>query len=258
MLTFRRRSGRKDGAPPPPGTGGVRAYAIGDIHGRIDLFDRLLEMIARDDAAREGAPLCLILLGDLVDRGPRSAAVVARAMQLSAMGGDVRFLMGNHEEVFLMAARGDVRAAGFFRRIGGVETLASYGLDEAASSAMDDAAIAAWMLAHIPRAHVDFIARFADMTQVGDYLFVHAGIRPRVPIEAQAPADLHWIREEFLGHRAMFDKIVVHGHSITADVDARANRIGIDTGAYFSDRLTAIGLYGADRWFLQTGDRGEN
>ncbi|MGE4323121.1 MAG: metallophosphoesterase [Sphingobium sp.] len=251
MLTFR-RPGRGSDAPPPD-TGGVRAYAIGDIHGRIDLLDQVLDMIARDDAARARAPLCLILLGDLIDRGPRSADVVGRAMQLAAAGGDVRLLMGNHEEVFLMAARGDAQAARFFRRIGGVETLASYGLDETACAAMDDDAVAAWMLANIPRDHVDFIARFANMTQVGDYLFVHAGIRPRVPLEAQSPADLRWIRDEFLRHRAMFDKIIVHGHSITADVDARSNRIGIDTGAYFSDRLTAIGLEGPERWFLQTG-----
>jgi serine/threonine protein phosphatase 1 len=253
MLKFLRRQAPADEGMSLPSVGDLRVYAIGDIHGRADLFDHLLGMIAEDDASRPPLPVHLILLGDLIDRGPRSVHVIKRAIALSQSGGHVRILMGNHEEVFLMAARGDARAARFFCRIGGVETLASYGLDEADCMAMDDAEVATWMLEHIPREHVDFVDGFEDTAQIGDYLFVHAGIRPKIAIEAQTATDLHWIREDFLNHRDPHDRMIVHGHSITEEVDERPNRIGIDTGAYYSDRLTAIGLQGADRWYLQTG-----
>ncbi|MEJ7933727.1 metallophosphoesterase [Sphingobium sp. AN558] len=236
-----------------PSVGDARVYAIGDIHGRIDLLDELLAMIARDDAARPPMTRYLILMGDLVDRGPDSATVVRRAINLSQSASNVRFLKGNHEEVFVLAARGDVQAARFFRRIGGIETLASYGLDESESSAMDDDALASWMLTHIPRADVDFLDGFQTMIEIGDYLFVHAGIDPKKPISRQETGDLLWIRQPFLDHTARHERMVVHGHSITQMPDVRENRIGIDTGAYASGRLTALALEHNRRWFLHTG-----
>ncbi|HKY80602.1 MAG TPA: metallophosphoesterase [Sphingobium sp.] len=252
MLNFLRRKRAREDRPTPSVGEGVRVYAIGDIHGRLDLFEDLLDRIARDD--RERAPLKsrLVLLGDLVDRGPSSAPMVDRAMQLASFDGAVRFIKGNHEEVFVAAARGDVRAAGLFRRIGGMETLASYGLDPARAAQVNDNDLARWMLAHIPRAHVDFLDDFEDMLTIGDYLFVHAGIRPRVPLDRQDPADLHWIRGNFLKHGGDHGYVIVHGHSISDEVDEQANRIGIDTGAWRSGRLTALALEGRDRWFLQT------
>ncbi|WP_374550609.1 metallophosphoesterase family protein [Sphingobium yanoikuyae] len=253
MLRFLRRSDDQDGLPPSVG-GDRRVYAIGDIHGRLDLLDHLLGMLAADDALRPGKRRCLILLGDLIDRGPHSAQVIERVRALHGSGGDIRLLKGNHEEIFVMAARGDQGAVSFFRRIGGMETLASYGLPLSLSDDMDDGAIAHWMLNYIPRADVDFLDSFVDHLTVGDYLFVHAGIRPKVPIAEQRPSDLRWIRGDFLNHGGRHDKMVVHGHSITPEVENLANRIGIDTGAYYSGRLTAIGLEGADRWFLQTGE----
>lgn len=253
MLKFLRRSDDQDGRPPSVGDD-WRAYAIGDIHGRLDLLDQLLGMLVADDALRPGKRRCLILLGDLIDRGPHSAQVVERVRALHGSGSDIRLLKGNHEEIFVMAARGDQGAVGFFRRIGGMETLASYGLPLSLSADMDDGAIAHWMMNYIPRADVDFLDSFVDHLTVGDYLFVHAGIRPRVPIAEQRPSDLRWIRGDFLNHGGRHDKMVVHGHSITPEVENLANRIGIDTGAYYSGRLTAIGLEGADRWFLQTGE----
>ncbi|WP_416463673.1 metallophosphoesterase family protein [Sphingomonas sp. VDB2] len=229
-----------------------RVYAIGDVHGRADLLDALLAMIARDDDVRLRKPISLILLGDLVDRGPDSRTVVDRVMALAASGGDVRCLKGNHEEAFILAARGDLRALPLFRRMEGEATLASYGLDPALFRVMTDAELAAWMERHVPRAHVDFLDALPDSIAIGDYLFVHAGIRPGVPVEDQSPADLRWIRQEFLTHRGRHPSMVVHGHSISTDVDEQAGRIGIDTGAFFSGRLTAIGLEGVDRWILQT------
>ncbi|WP_313333283.1 metallophosphoesterase family protein [Sphingobium yanoikuyae] len=253
MLKFLRRSDERNALPPNVGND-RRVYAIGDIHGRLDLLDQLLGMLVADNALRPARQRCLVLLGDLVDRGPHSAQVIERVRALHGSGGDIRLLKGNHEEIFVMAARGDQGAVSFFRRIGGMETLASYGLPLSLSADMDDRAIAHWMMNYIPRADVDFLDSFVDHLTVGDYLFVHAGIRPKVPIAEQRPSDLRWIRGDFLNHGGRHDKMVVHGHSITPEVENLANRIGIDTGAYYSDRLTAIGLEGADRWFLQTGE----
>ncbi|APL94232.1 serine/threonine protein phosphatase [Sphingobium indicum] len=253
LMPFRARKAREH-APPPSVGGDRRVYAIGDVHGRDDLLAQLLDRIALDEAGRHPLPRLLILLGDLVDRGPQSRQVVERAMGLARSGEEVRFLKGNHEEMFVAAARGKAQAARLFRRHGGVETLASYGLGPEDSARMSDEAMARWMLAHVPRDHVDFLDDLPDMLPLGDYLFVHAGVRPRVALHAQIPADLRWIRGDFLNHGGRLDKMIVHGHNISADVDVRPNRIGIDTGAFRSGRLTAIGLEGDRRWFLQTGD----
>lgn len=247
---FRRRTPTLERSTPPSIGEGVRVYAIGDIHGRLDLFDRLMAQIEEDEAARPPLPRILILLGDLVDRGAQSAQMVDRAMELARGPGDVRFIKGNHEELLIAAARGHPQSAGFFRRIGGLETLASYGLTFAGE--LDDDALADWMLNHISRDHIDFLDDFENMLEMEDYLFVHAGIRPRVPLGAQSPADLRWIRGEFLSHRKDHARMVIHGHSITAEVDVQPNRIGIDTGAWRSGHLTAIGLEGTERWFIQT------
>ena len=253
MLSFLKKKREPVFAPVTASVGeDRRVYAIGDIHGRADLFDRLLEQIERDDADRAPLPSQIILLGDLIDRGPDSAQVVARALELAERGTPIRFLKGNHEEVFLRASGGDVQATRFFCRIGGHETILSYGLSQDAYAAMDFDDLAEWMLFNIPRAHLDFLAAFEDMIEVGDYLFVHAGIRPEVPLDAQKPGDLRWIREDFLSYRRPLDRFVVHGHTITPEVDEQPNRIGIDTGAYHSGRLTAIGLQGTERWYLST------
>lgn len=252
-MTFWRRTTR-NAAPPPDIGPDRRVYAIGDVHGCVDLLDHLLAMIAQDDGDRPTKPISLILLGDLIDRGPHSRGVVERVMALMASGGDVRCLKGNHEEVFILAARGNAQVMPVFRRMEGEATLASYGLDPALFRVMTDAEIVAWMVRHVPRAHVDFLDALPDSIAMGDYLFAHAGVRPGVPIDAQSPADLRWIRREFLDHRGAHSHMIVHGHSISPDVDERAGRIGIDTGAFLSGRLTAIGLEGTDRWFLHTGD----
>jgi serine/threonine protein phosphatase 1 len=232
---------------------GVRVYAIGDIHGRLDLLDALLAELAADDRARGGdVRTQYIFLGDLIDRGPDSRGVVDRLMRLAGSGLDVRFLMGNHEEVFLRAMAGDVRSLRFLVRIGGRETLLSYGISEEDYRSHDYDQLARLAAASVPAAHLAFLAGFEKWIALGDYLFVHAGLRPGVAIEDQAASDLYWIRDEFLRHRDSFGKMVVHGHSITEEIDLKPNRIGIDTGAFASGRLTAIGLEGEERWFLST------
>ena len=260
MLGLFSRKKKTEATPPQPSVGeGRRYYAIGDIHGRLDLFDQLLARIAADSRERGEAESHLILLGDLVDRGPDSAGVVRRAMELAAADtgnkGAIRFIKGNHEEVFIEAARGDPQSTRFLNRFGGRETMLSYGLSADAYEKLDFEELADWMLNNVPRGHVDFLDGFEDMIEVGDYVFVHAGTKPKVPLANQKPEDLRWIREEFLSWQQPHEKIVIHGHTIMLEVDEHPNRIGIDTGAYHSGRLTAIGLEGTDRWFLSTADR---
>lgn len=231
---------------------GQRVYAVGDIHGRLDLLDDLLARIAADDASRGATNTQIVFLGDLVDRGPESCGVVARLLSFSRGSVPSRFLMGNHEEVFLRALSGDSKALRFLLRIGGRETILSYGFSEAEYGELDYEALSTRLIERVPAEHVAFLASFEDMIEVGDYLFVHAGIRPGVELADQSLGDLRWIREDFLRHGDDFGKLVIHGHSITEGVDLRPNRIGIDTGAFESGRLSAIGLEGAECWFLST------
>jgi serine/threonine protein phosphatase 1 len=232
---------------------GERVYAIGDIHGRADLFDGLLDQIAGDDGARGQARTTIILLGDLVDRGPDSRGVVERAMWLKAeMGERLRWLVGNHEEVFLKALRGDPQVVRYFVRIGGEPTILSYGIDPEDYRAMEFDQLASVLPTLVPESHVRFLDAGEDRIVIGDYLFVHAGIRPGIAVQGQQVSDLRWIRDEFLFHRDDHDHVVVHGHTISDAPEDMGNRIGIDTGAYASGQLTALGLEGSDRWYLST------
>jgi serine/threonine protein phosphatase 1 len=232
---------------------GVRVYAIGDIHGRLDLLDDLLFRIEADNQMRgDGVETQLIFLGDLVDRGPNSAGVVQRALELKESDRPVRFLMGNHEEVFVKAMKGSREALRFLVKIGGRATILSYGVAAEEYDALDYEALAELIATRVPAAHVEFLESFENQILIGDYLFVHAGIRPRVPLEEQTGGDLRWIRNEFLDYRGAHGPIVVHGHTITDEVEERGNRIGIDTGAFASGKLTALGLEGGERWYLST------
>lgn len=229
---------------------GERVYAIGDIHGRDDLFEQLVELIRDDHAGRGPARITLILLGDLVDRGPASAQVIERAMRLRGEFPGTRLLVGNHEECFLAALTGDLRKLKYFMRIGGDATVRSYWPQDEDLADASFEEVAARLPELVPAEHVDFLNRGEDVVEIGDYAFVHAGIRPGVPLEKQALSDLRWIRDEFLDHVGDHGKMIVHGHSITAAPDEQANRIGVDIGAFRSGALAAIGLEGRDRWFI--------
>lgn len=232
---------------------GLRVYAIGDIHGRRDLLDRLLTQIDEDDRQRTPADTHIVFLGDLMDRGPDSAGVIDRAMDLAdTMGDNVHFLMGNHEEVYLAAATGDERLVRFFCKIGGRETILSYDITPEDYNALDMEQLSERILTLLPQRHIDFISGFKDHIVIGDYAFVHAGVRPGIPIEQQKAKDLRWIREEFIVDETPHEKLIVHGHTITDDVEECSNRIGIDTGAYMSGMLTALALEGGERWYLKT------
>lgn len=240
---------RKMSPAPPRATAppGERIYAIGDIHGCADLLDDLLGQIMADHATRAPAVLKLIFLGDLIDRGPDSAAVVQRAMAVAKAEPETRFLMGNHEEVFLKALDGDQKAMRFFCRIGGRETILSYGMSEDEYNRYDYNELADAMSKIVPDAHRQFLSGFEDVVVAGDYAFVHAGIRPGVPLAEQQQSDLRWIRDLFLDSTAAHERIIVHGHTIATDIESRPNRIGLDTGAYASGKLSAMAFEASDR-----------
>ncbi|RIV83275.1 serine/threonine protein phosphatase [Aurantiacibacter xanthus] len=227
-----------------------RVYAIGDVHGRLDLLKELAAAIERDDAARAPAQTSVILLGDLIDRGADSAGVVAFARDWQDRA-DVRVLAGNHEEMFLKSFESTDILRHFLRH-GGRETLLSYGVDPQAYDRATAEEVQAMMIAAVSEAERAYIASFEDMIVLGDYVFVHAGIDPAQSLEEQGTADLRWIREPFLSHEEPFGFVVVHGHTIVADPVVRANRIGVDTGAYASGKLTALALEGGERWFIET------
>lgn len=247
-------SSRSDTGSSPAGSipPGQRIYAIGDIHGRFDLLEDLLAKIEADSATRPETETMLLFLGDLIDRGPESAQVVERLRRLKAAGANVRLLLGNHEEVFLTSLSGDVKALKFFCRIGGQETVLSYGFTEEEYRQLGYDELLEQLIARVPPEHRAFLETFEDMIIVGDYAFVHAGVRPETALAEQKISDLRWIRGDFLSHRKPLEKIIVHGHSITDDVEETAHRIGLDTGAYASGKLTAMGFEGSERWIIDT------
>lgn len=229
---------------------GQRVYAVGDIHGRSDLFIALIEAIERDNSERGPARTTVVLLGDLVDRGPDSVNVLALAREWMKYR-SVRILAGNHEEMFLRSFE-SIEMLRHFLRHGGRETLLSYGLDKRTYSRASIEELQAKMAELVPQDDVDFIAGFENTLQIGDYIFVHAGIEPGVPMEEQDASKLRWIREPFLSHREAHEGVIVHGHTITDVPVDQGNRIGIDTGAYSSGRLTALVLEGSERSYIST------
>lgn len=239
-------------ASPAAIPAGQRVYAVGDVHGRADLLRSLAKAIEFDDAKRGSAETTVIMLGDLVDRGPDSAGVLRLAREWSA-GRTVRALKGNHEEMFLDSFDSE-EVLRQFLRFGGKETLLSYPIDPAVYGAATLEETQLLMRDAVPAEDVTFMEAMEDMIELGDYLFVHAGIRPGIPLEEQRVSDLRWIREPFNNSRDDLGKTVVYGHTIYDEADVAPSRIGIDTGAFQSGRLTALGLEGARRWLIEARD----
>ncbi len=239
---------------PPRGKPGARAYAVGDIHGCLDLLDTLLGRIEADAAARPPKKTWIVFLGDLVDRGPASAGVVDRLMNYRPDFATPVFLAGNHEEILLRVLGGEPEILKDWLKFGGAECVQSYGLDPGALRKIEPEAAAERIRAKMPPEHVAFLETFADTFRFGDYLFVHAGIRPGIDLAEQDQFDLRWIREPFLSDKEEHGLVVVHGHTISPEVEERPNRIGLDTGAYQYGVLTALGIEDEERWYLSTSD----
>ncbi|CAO3403573.1 metallophosphoesterase family protein [Azospirillum palustre] len=228
-------------------------YAIGDVHGCLGQLDELLDRV-RADAGRQpdGMQRWLIFLGDYIDRGPDSAGVIERLVSLSMPGFSLRFLIGNHEQAMLEFLRDPVSGQDWLQ-FGGVATLASYGVT--ALHNLDDpvhlALLRDGLCRRLPPSHRVFLESLAPLTIIGDYAFVHAGIRPGLPLADQNQNDLCRIREPFLDFVGPHEKRIVHGHSISPFPEARYNRIGIDTGAYAGGPLTSVVLHGTMIRFIQ-------
>lgn len=230
----------------PPG---LRVYAIGDIHGRADLLDRLHEKIEADlRTAPEKA--VIVYLGDYVDRGPDSHGVIERLTRSRFSGVETVALLGNHEDMLLQFLDAPYGASLWLSN-GGDTTLSSYKVKVPAS--YDELVFTQRaLLGAMPRHHKQFLLGLPEQVQFGDYLFVHAGIKPGLPLDRQSREQLIWIRDVFLDSESDHGLIVVHGHTIVHEVEWRANRIGVDTGAYTTGRLTALVLEGGGRRLLQT------
>ena len=218
---------------------GVRIYAIGDVHGRIDLLDQVFSRIDAHLAAHPIVRPVEVLVGDYIDRGPASREVLDRLIARAADNETV-LLKGNHETSIFEFLR---RPAHFteWSQMGGIETLMSYGITPSLNSdATAQKELAVALRSRLPKSHRTFLGTLRTSFTCGGYFFVHAGVRPRVALSKQREEDLLWIRDEFLLHEEDFGKIVVHGHTPVRDVDIRFNRINIDTGAYATGRLTCL------------------
>lgn len=249
---FRRSAERADLPCVPPGE---RYYVVGDIHGRMDLFDALVDAIEEDIAASPEVESHVVLLGDLIDRGPDSAGVIKSARKWRKRR-TVRILAGNHEEMFLESFQ-DAEVLRHFLKHGGRETILSYGLPRKEYRKLTLDELFERLPQLVPQKDRDFVSGFENMIVAGDYVFVHAGIDPNLPLDQQRRSDLLWIRERFLRYKGPLPKVVVHGHTIFDEVEAAQHRIGIDTGAFRTGVLTALVLEGTERRTIQAIEKAD-
>jgi serine/threonine protein phosphatase 1 len=228
----------------------TRLYVIGDIHGRLDLLDRLIDAIKRD-AGEYGNDCLTVTLGDYIDRGPNSRGVIERLLA-NPFPGNYIAIKGNHEAL-LENFLDEPSIGGRWRHLGGLETLHSFGVPVAQLMVGRNYDQAAEQLrTALSLEHTKFLASLKTSLTVGRYFLCHAGVRPGVPLERQSEEDLLWIRDEFLSSRMDFGKIVVHGHTPTEEPEVLSNRINIDTGAFATGRLTCVVLEGESHRFITT------
>lgn len=247
---FRRKAEKPVAGKPrlPPGQ---RIYAIGDIHGRADLLERLAGEIAGDLRLQPVEAALTICLGDYVDRGPKSAGVL-EMLARNCFATPAVFLRGNHEEM-LAGFLQDAASLDHWRKYGGLETLNSFGVDvREAMVGRGYASVQAQFVEALPASSLAFLNDTSLSFTVGDYFFCHAGVKPGVRLDRQQSGDLLWIREEFLESTAGFGKMIVHGHTPVAKPDVRPNRINLDTGAFATGVLTCGVFEGEDVRFIST------
>jgi len=233
----------------PPGE---RIYCIGDIHGRHDLLQQLHTNILNHAATYTGRKK-LIYLGDYIDRGDHSKEVIEVLLSDPLHGFDIVYLRGNHEQTLLDFLHEPEVGRSWFN-YGGLQTLVSYGVrySKLPTSPNDLLALQADLRTCMPQSHVRFLEQTGLSYVVGSYYFVHAGVSPRLRLDQQQAEDQLWIRDAFIEHTRPYEKIIVHGHTITEEVDFQANRIGLDTGAYLSGKLTCLVLEDDQQELIQT------
>ena len=248
------KTDRRGQPVPPRAPAGRRIYVIGDVHGRADLLRQMQDMVLADAANFGRCQPVVVYLGDYIDRGLESRQVLDMLLNEPLPGFEEIRLLGNHEQAMLDFLD-DPGIGPAWLYYGGAATLYSYGINSHARTpegADRFAHLSSELVRALPRQHVGFLRELQLHHVEGDYLFVHAGIRPGVPLEDQQTEDLLYIRDDFLNYSDPHGHIVVHGHTITSGPDVRPNRIGIDTGAFATGRLTCLVLDGAERQFLQT------
>ena len=244
-----------EGRPPSLPTG-VRIYAVGDIHGCLDLLNDLLARINDDMASRPAVRPLSIFLGDYIDRGPSSRETIDRLIEHAAASESV-FLKGNHEQIAISC----LRDRGLFERwmrLGGLETLLSYGIT--AGAPYDDRQIVRLQAAFhdaLPQSHFRFFRDLQSSFGCGDYFFAHAGVRPDIPLASQKESDLLWIRQEFLSSHNDFGKIIIHGHTPARDIEVGPNRVNVDTGAFATGRLTCLVIDESSLSLIDTSDHAD-
>jgi len=242
--------------PKTRSTNGRRIYAIGDVHGRYDLLVRLLRHIEQDQKGRPIVETHVVMLGDYIDRGSQSREV-CELMQAMAPSPFFHCLRGNHEQVMLDVLDGGCIALHHWMNFGGAETLQSWGvsqklIDTMQSDPTADVNVIEAFRSQVSPAIESWLRELPSYRLLGDYLFVHAGVRPKVALEKQSDSDLLWIREPFLSSKVRYPWCVIHGHSQSDQADVHHHRIGIDTGAYRTGVLTAIGIEEEEYWIIQT------
>jgi serine/threonine protein phosphatase 1 len=237
-----------DAAGPP----GMRLYAIGDVHGRLDLLTEMHAQIGREIERDRPDDWRVIHVGDYVDRGPDSKGVIELIRRAIRSDSRVVALAGNHD-VGLIDFLGNADKNGLFALHGGLETALSYGVEADFSSSWLARQAADALLSAMPEAHLAFLNGLPRSVTYGDFFFCHAGVRPGVPLAEQNPDDLIWIREKFLKWPLPHEKIIVHGHTPQQEPEIMPNRVNVDTGAYMSGVLTALAIEGRSKRLLQVG-----
>jgi serine/threonine protein phosphatase 1 len=230
---------------------GSRIYAIGDIHGRLDLLEELLARIDADIAHRPPARPIYVFLGDYIDRGPLSRETIDRLIE-HGKAHETVFLKGNHELIALKCLS-DPSLFDQWLRLGGFETLVSYGVrPQTPANGKQIVELQSAFHDALPQRHFRFFRDLQNSFACGDFFFVHAGVKPHVELSQQKESDLLWIRGEFLSSDCDFGKIIVHGHTPASEIEVRPNRINIDTGAFATGRLTCLVLEGESASVIDT------
>ncbi|MEP4034687.1 metallophosphoesterase family protein [Roseibium polysiphoniae] len=230
---------------------GLRYYVVGDIHGCADLLNQIQQQISADLIEHPIDQAIEVYLGDYIDRGPSSREVIENLASLPEDNRERICLMGNHESL-LLNFLADPSVLNRWKQVGGLETLHSYGI-ERPTDETDATTVQSSLRAAMPPHHLHFFRTLKTMHLNHGHAFVHAGVRPGVPLDGQSEEDCLWIRNEFLDYIGSFGARIIHGHTPQDKVDVRPNRINIDTGAYITGKLTCARINAAGIQYLQTG-----